>query len=458
MDKFDYSSPIDYRYCSVELLDLLSENAFVGFKAEVEVALARTLSEYEICSQEDVKEIHMASLEVTTEGVYAEERRIGHDIRAQVNEIQERVGNQAKPFVHMSATSFDISDTANAARYKLAVERVFLPKLVRLHKTLMELAEREADTVQIGRTHGQHAVPITFGFAIALYVERVGNCIVAIKEAADNIVGKFSGAVGAYNASSLFFEDPENFEAHVLEKMGLYPAGHSTQIVPPESRTRLFNEICMLASVLANLADDMRQLQRTEIGEVGEPFEANQVGSSTMPQKQNPINFENVKSMWKIVQGLLLTAHLDQISEHQRDLTNSASGRTYVEIIAYAYSMVKRMSRVMSKLTVNRENMEKNLAMEGDFILAEPLYIMLASLGHPDAHEKVRQMRLRAQEIQTSLGSVIEADDELKSYLAQMTDRQRAILSDPHKYIGIAPEKARSTVARWRNTLEDLGY
>ena len=328
---FNGKSPLDYRYSEPELNKYLSEEGFTRYKLNVEMALIQSLIERGLCDIET--EIQKACDDITTEEIYAEEDRIHHDIRALVNCVQKRVSDEARPYVHMTATSFDISDTANAARYKDAVEMQLLPRLIDLEEILIALTKREAETVQIGRTHGQHAVPITFGFAMGLYVERLGGCIEKIKATTDEMVGKFSGAVGAYNASALFFDDPEEFEEQVLEKMDLQPAGHSTQIVPPESRTRLFSEICIMTSVLANLADDMRNLQRTEIAEVGEAFAKGQVGSSTMPQKRNPINFENVKSLWKIMEGHRLTLALDQISEHQRDLTNSASGRIYVEII-----------------------------------------------------------------------------------------------------------------------------
>src|SRR5262249_29305451 len=153
--------------------------------------------------------------------------------------------------------------------------------------------------------------------------------------------GKFAGAVGAYNASSLFFPDPEAFEVDVLKEMGLRPAEQSSQVTPNEPVVRLLAEITIACGIMANLADDMRHLQRTEIGEIGEEFEAAQVGSSTMPQKRNPINFENAKSLWKIIVPRVTTAFMDQISEHQRDLTNSASARTYGETILYAVSMAE---------------------------------------------------------------------------------------------------------------------
>ena len=453
-DRFDCISPADYRYWDEEVACYLSENGFTRYKLLVELALVRILHRYKFCSQKVVKEVRRVCSQITTDEVYEEEDRIGHDIRALVNCIRAKVSESAKPYIHMTATSFDISDTANAARYKDVVEQVLVPALLGLEKVLINITLREAKTVQIGRTHGQHAVPITFGFALAEYVSRLGGSIEVLKSLASELPGKFSGAVGAYNASSLFFEDPEGFEAEVLAELGLTPAEHSTQIVPSEALTRLLCEITITAGVLANLSDDMRNLQRTEIGEVGEEFEAAQVGSSTMPQKRNPINFENAKSCWKIVMPRIMTVFMDQISEHQRDLTNSASARTYGEIIAYVVSTVKRLARTMNKLTVDHVNLERNLAMQKGLVVAEPLYIILAAQGHPDAHEKVRILTLQAQREKRPLEEVVMNDTELKGYLEKMTPHQQQILSNPSLYTGIAAKKAKKVAEQWKQKLE----
>ena len=450
---FDNISALDFRYWDEATADYLSENGFTKHKLLVEIALMKTLYKRGLCSKKVVEEVEAACAKVTTQEVYEEERRIGHDIRALVNSIQAKVSDKAKPYVHMMATSFDIVNTANALRYKNVVNNVVYPALVELEEVLIAITLREAETVQIGRTHGQHAVPITFGFAMAEYVSRLGNSMTLLKTLAQALPGKFSGAVGAYNASSLFFDDPEEFEKEVLAELGLTPAEHSTQITPPEATTRLFCELTITASILANLADDMRHLQRTEIGEIGEEFGAKQVGSSTMPQKRNPINFENVKSLWRIVLGRITTVFLDQISEHQRDLTNSASGRTYSEIICYVVSMVKRLTRTMRKLQVDHKNLKKNLGMQKGLIAAEPLYIILASMGHPDAHEKVRSLTLQAQEEQRPLEEVALDDPAIESYVKKMTPYQREILSNPSLYSGIAAKKASKIAGYWQKKL-----
>ena len=452
-DVFNSISPVDFRYWDEEVAYYLSENGFTRYKLLVELALVKALCRRGVCPEKVVKEVKLACGQIITAEVYAEEDRIRHDIRALVNCIRAKISDTAKPYIHLAATSYDIVDSANAARYRDVVKQILIPLLIELERVLISIALREAETVQIGRTHGQHAVPITFGFAIAGYVSRLGNCIESLKKLALELPGKFSGAVGAYNASSLFFDDPETFETEVLAELDLKPAECSTQIVPPESLIRLFCEIIVVAGVLANLADDMRHLQRSEIAEVGEEFEETQVGSSTMPQKRNPINLENVKSCWKIVLPRILTIFMDQISEHQRDLTNSASGRTYGEVIAYVVSTAKRLTRTMRKLKVDRQNLKKNLELQKGLIVAEPLYIILAALGHPNAHEKVRKLTIQAQREKRSLQELISNDLEVQSYLKKMTSYQRKILSDPSLYTGIAAKKAKKVATHWAKKL-----
>lgn len=452
---FDCVSPLDYRYKDTQVDHFFSENALTRYKLRVEQALIRVLHLRGICAKQHLAEIITACARVTTREVYDEEKRIGHDIRALVNCICAYVSDEAKPFVHMTATSYDVIDTANALRFRDGVKELLLPVLAGLVGKLADIALRESDTVQIGRTHGQHAVPITFGYVVAGYTDRLGNCLLKIQECAGDLCGKFSGAVGAYNALSLLVSDPEEFERDVLREAGwILPAEHSTQIVPPEPMIRLMSEIMVMMGVLANIADDMRHLQRTEISEVGEMFEVDQVGSSTMPQKRNPINFENIKSLWKIAVGRMTTLFMDQISEHQRDLTNSASARTYGEIIAYAVSATKRMSRIMNTLVVDKAAIKRNLELQDGQIAAEPLYIILASLGHPDAHERVRQLTLHCEKNGISLEHAMQGDDELRSYMNKMAESQRRAIQDPSLcYTGIAARKARFIAQGWKNEL-----
>lgn len=452
-DFFSAVSPLDHRYRDSDAEQYFSDAAYLSYKLKVELALIKALAKRGVCPKSVVTEVEGALKLVALEEVEMEEAKVKHDIRALVNVIRSKVSDEAKPYVHMTATSYDIIDTANAARFRDATKEAVVPTLKALEKVLIDLAIREAETAQVGRTHGQHAVPTTFGYALAHYVSRLGGSILALEALADELTGKFSGAVGAYNSSSLFFDDPEEFEKDVLSELHLKPVETSTQVTQPEPMVRLLAEVTIAAGILANLADDMRHLQRTEIGEVGEEFAAAQVGSSTMPQKRNPISFENVKSLWKIIVSRVALPFMDQISEHQRDLTNSASGRTYGEILAYLIVMAKRLERAMAKLSVDRKRLSENMDRGKGLIAAEPLYLILASLGHPDAHEKVRTLTLSAEASHTSLGDAVMADEEIKAYFARMTDVQKKIIENPSLYTGVAAKKAERVASAWKKKL-----
>jgi adenylosuccinate lyase len=274
-----------------------------------------------------------------------------------------------------------------------------------------------------------------------------------VKTASDNLVGKFSGAVGAYNASSLIFEDPEGLEKEIVKSLSLKPAEISTQIVPPEPLTDFLHSIISSFGVLANYARDMRNLQRSEIGEVGEPFEEEQVGSSTMPQKRNPINFENVESAWKKFMPQMMTTYLDQVSEHQRDLTNSLTQRYIPELLVIFDASIKRMVRITKKLRVDEINMRRNFEMNRDKIIAEPLYILLAFYGHPNAHLHIKKLTEESYKTSKSLYEIVVQDESLQPYLEKFNSAQNEILRDPSKYTGMAHKKTEKIAELWEKRL-----
>jgi adenylosuccinate lyase len=259
--------------------------------------------------------------------------------------------------------------------------------------------------------------------------------------------------VGAYNASGIFFEDADEFEREVLAELALEPSTHSTQIVEPEYVADFVHALVSCFGVLANLADDLRHLQRTEIGEVAEAFEKGQVGSSTMPHKRNPWNFENVKSMWKKFMPQMITVYCDQISEHQRDLSNSCSQRFIPEIIAALVSTVDRLRRVCGRLVTDKEAMQRVFDMTGGMVAAEPAYILLAAYGHPGAHEVMRELTLEAQSSGKPLWDLIQRSEGLAPYLERMTDRQRDMLRDPTNYCGLSVEKTEKVCGYWEKEL-----
>lgn len=458
-NRFDAISPIDFRFYGgdeklfKELHPFLSEDATIRYKARVEGALAQAMAKAGLCDQKSADAISAAAATVTPAEVAEEELKTRHDIRALVNIIQSRVPNEAKRFVHLGATSYDIVDTANALRYRECIERVVVPKLAAVVASCISIAEAEAETGQIGRTHGRHAEPITFGFAIAEYVSRLGGRTLKLGEAARALPGKLSGAVGAYNAMGLVSSDPRDLEKKFLRGLKLKPSSHSTQIVEPEGWSDLAHACVTALGVMANLADDLRNLQRSEISEVAEAFTSDQVGSSTMPHKRNPVSFENVKSLWKAMAPRVLTTYLDQISDHQRDLTNSASQRFLGEILATLAYAAGRLASSLDGIRVDRERLKANLASARGGVVAEPLYVLLAKYGHPDAHEAVRRLTLEAERSGRSVLEIAVLDDDLRAALGKLSSEERRVLDHPEDYRGLSAEVARDVATEWRQKL-----
>lgn len=461
-------SPLDHRYWESnseifdQLSEILSEEAAVRYCARVEAAIARAHLRREGLLTDSLSEaLERAALEIDPARVAAEEAKTQHNIRALVNVYQQLVPAVARPYVHLAATSVDVLDTASSMKVRDAVERVLLPLIVNVGRRLCTLADEHADTVQIGRTHGQFAVPVTFGFAMAEYAGRLAKSAQAIDRLSSDLRGKFAGAVGAYNALRIVTESPIDLESEVITSLGLKPGDQSNQLVEPEYMLRVLLECNVAFGILANLADDMRNLQRSEISEVREAFDPSQVGSSTMPHKRNPWNWEHIKSLWKAFAPRVMTFYMDQISEHQRDLTNSASSRFVAEYLAGLAAAFNRAQRVLRRVEPDIDAMGENIARAGDLSLAEPAYILLALAGNSDAHERVRIATLGAAQRRESLVRVLQEDQPLWQMLSDECEQRLGVSADRFfgdvtEYIGIASQKARATVGLARERLDGI--
>jgi adenylosuccinate lyase len=460
-------SPIDHRYSISEqelfdqLVPWLSEEASVAacVKAETALVIAH-LSVRGRLTAGLRADLEKAAAQIESAEVYAEEEKTRHNIRALVNVIKQKVPPDTAPLVHLGATSVDILDTSLSWRMKGVTREVVLPQLKRLEKLLCAFAGREAETPQVGRTHGQHAVPITVGFAMAEYVSRLGKSILEIERLSGQLKGKLAGAVGAYNATSMIVKDPEELERVYLAEMGLEPSEHSTQLVEPEYLLRLLLEFNTAFGIIANLADDLRNLQRSEIGELREGFASDQVGSSTMPQKRNPWNSEHVKSLWKAFMPRVMTFFMDQISEHQRDLTNSASQRFTADYVTGFCLAVSRMAGVIEGLGADRDRLAANLNGGGiaGGVLAEPAYILLAESGVSDAHELIRKITLKAEKESLSFAQALASEPETLGRIgAKMAELglvhsaadALAWFEKPEQYCGLAAKKAKQLAEKY---------
>jgi adenylosuccinate lyase len=466
-------SPIDHRYSLSEstvydnLASRISEQASIVSCARAEIALVKAhLAVRGELTDALVDKLDAVAATIDPAAVYAEEEKTKHNIRALVNVLKTMVPAEVAPLVHLGATSVDILDTALAVRMRDCVQQVVLPELRELEIQLCSIVDREAGTPEVGRTHGQHAVPITFGFAMAEYVSRLGKSIVEIENRSNDLRGKLAGAVGAYNATSMIVKDPEDLECRYLSYLGLKPSEHSTQLVEPEYLLRLLLECNVAFGVIANLADDLRNLQRSEVGEVFEYFSSTQVGSSTMPQKRNPWNSEHVKSLWKAFAPRVMTFYMDQISEHQRDLTNSASQRFTADYLAGFTFAVARMKSVVSGLQADREGMARNLAGAGGKVkggvLAEPAYILLAESGISDGHEVIRKITLDAETNGITFYDALKKNGDAFGRITAQLEKlgiedPAGFFANPERYRGLAAQKAARLAKKYSELMKAAG-
>ena len=468
---YENLSPLDHRYYISnrkefsELSRYLSESANIRYCALVEAALLKTHITFFLDNdKEKMEAVDKIVEEIDCDEVYREEEKTQHNIRALVNVITKKVPSELQPYVHLGATSVDILDTSLSLRIRDAVRRVILPLLLEVLDRLITLAEENAETPQAGRTHGQLAVPITVGFAFSEYVARLGKSILEIERRSQDVRGQLSGAVGAYNATSLMVDDPVAFEKEFCTFLNLKPSEYSNQLIEPEYTLRLLLEINVAFGIIANLADDLRNLQRSEIAEVKEAFGKQQVGSSTMPHKRNPWNSEHVKSLWKAFFPRVMSFFMDQISEHQRDLTNSASSRFIADYLSGFTAAAARLRKVLSNLTVDHEKLAYNLSLNGDMPLSEAAYILLAVSGVPEAHEIVRKITLECEEQGVRL---VEQLQKYSEYWEKIENQLKITVnipaeeffSKPEYYCGKAAERAKQIAAKYRkvhNSIQEV--
>ena len=411
--------PGNPRYQPKDLQSVFGYDNLFRAVAEVEIATMKTLVEIGVIPEADITSLTPAVeqelLAIPTTEVDDMERKVTkHDIRAWVRIAQSKVDPGLRRWIHVPLTSYDALDTARALQFVRGHEVVkrLTDKVI---GRFIEQVKLFAETPQIGRTHGQHALPITAGFWFATTLSRILTNIQSANSAAEKLVGKISGAVGVYNAQvglgiSARSGD-RTFEERVLEKLGLKPAPISTQVLPPEPLADYLFACVKLSASFGQFGRDGRHLMRTEIAELGEPFEKGQVGSSTMAHKRNPINFENLEGTWIKNQAEFGKVLATMVSEHQRDLVGSSIARDFPTIVVNLVNQLNTLLReaggkpFISRISVDEASLKRNFEAQGDVILAEPIYIALQMAGYEgDAHELVNHVAMPyAKEHGTSL-------------------------------------------------------
>lgn len=459
------SLPGNPRYQPKDLQGIFGYDNLFQSIARVEIATMRTLAEIGVIPQADIafltSDVEKELLAITTSEVDVVEREVTqHDIRAWVQIAQGKVNPKLRRWIHVPLTSYDALDTARALQF---VEGHTVVKDLTC-KVIGHFADHVinfADVPQIGRTHGQHALPITVGFWFATVLSRILANIQTADSAAEKLVGKISGAVGAYNAQvGLGIAErcgTKTFEARVLEKLGLKPAPISTQILPPEPLANYLFACFELSATLGQFGRDSRHLMRTEISELGEPFEEGQVGSSTMAHKRNPISFENLEGTWIKNQAEFFKVMMTMVSEHQRDLVGSCVARDFPTIVVNVVSQLNTLLRAkkgkppfIARVTVDRAAVKRNFDTQGDVILAEPVYIALQMAGYEgDAHHLVNHGAMplvRSKGISLLEATKFALQEEGISMATFVWDciptSTIAMLANPENYTGHASMKA----------------
>ena len=434
--------PIDYRYGSEEMRRIFEEESKLQKLLEVEAALARAHAKLGNIPEEAAKEISKkaSTKYVKLKRVKEIEEEIDHDLMAVVLALAEVCGEAGK-YVHLGATSNDIIDTATALQFKEAlaiVER----DLEELKNILLQKAEEYIDLVCVGRTHGQHAVPTTYGLKFAIFAMEIKRHLERLREMKKRLlVGQMTGAVGT---QASFGDKGIEIQELVMKDLGLGKVEVSNQLIQRDRYAECFALLALISATLDKMGREIRNLMRTEIAEVAEPFrEDKQVGSSTMPHKRNPINSEKVCGLARVIKSNIFVA-LENVSlEHERDLTNSSPERCIIpESFVLLDEILKTMKKVMKGLKIFPENVEKNLMLTKGLNLAEAVMIELTKKGmsRQEAHELLRRLSIKAFEENKGLKEVLLESKEARAYLS---DEDIERVTNPKNYIGTAIEQVR---------------
>ena len=431
--------PLDYRYGDEGFKHIWSELGRHERQLEVERALIWAHMQLGKVSQEDYDAVAAIANPdaVTKERVSEIEAETRHDIMALTKAMAEAAGD-AGWCIHLGATSNDIVDTAVALQLRDSI--VLLRKqLCALIAECANVAERERDTVMLGRTHGQAAVPITFGLKAAVWLDELRRQLIRLDEAAPRIaVGKFLGAVGTGAAQG---ENARELQRLIMTHLGLGVPLATTQVV---GRDRYIEYVSWLANVAAScekILQEIRNLQRSEIQEAGEGFDVKkQVGSSTMAHKKNPIKSENASGLARIVRSMIIPTYENALLWHERDLANSSSERfTLSHGSALCEDVIKKTRQVLTNMWVDADRCLENIKSQRGLVMAEKVMIELVEHGIPrdEAHEILRSASFEAVDKKIELIDVCSRTPEIAA--AFSADELEAMF-DPKNHIGVSGE------------------
>jgi adenylosuccinate lyase len=400
------------RYSRPQMKKIWSDENKFNKWLQVEIAVCEAWSEVGTVPKEAIPKIKTATCDLDR---MAEILKVTHhDVTAFLQAVAEGLGEESR-FIHLGLTSSDIMDTALSLQLKEA-SKILSHDIAELISVLEDKAIEHKRTLMIGRTHGVHAEPITFGLKLALWAQEMKRNAVRLAEAEKAIsVGKISGAVGTYATVSPEVEDS------ACRKLGLTAAPISSQIIQRDRHAQFLTTLAIAAGSLEKFATEIRSLQRTEVLEAEEPFAAGQTGSSAMPHKRNPELCERVCGLARLMRGNALTSMENIALWHERDISHSSNERIILPdsclVLDYVLSI---FTPVMKGLLVYPENMRRNLELTQGLVFSQRVLIALIDKGlsRQDAYKLVQNNAMKAWKDRTSFLGLLKADSEVKAHLS----------------------------------------
>jgi adenylosuccinate lyase len=393
------------RYTRPEMGRIWSEENSFQKWLDIEILAAEALAQIGKVPKAAISRIRK-NARFNVERIREIEREVKHEVIAFLSSVAESIGDDAR-FLHLGMTSSDVMDTAAA---------ILIEDVQSLMKVLRRQAYKYKSTVMIGRTHGVHAEPITFGLKFALWHQEMDRNLVRLRKAVEDIsVGQISGAVGTFAQIS------PKVEAYVCKKSGLKPALISNQIIQRDRHAYYFATLAVIASSLEKFAVEIRHLQRTEVQEAEEPFTPGQKGSSAMPHKRNPILSENVSGLARLMRSYALAALESVALWHERDISHSSVERVIAPDATIALDfMLRRMTYVLGELCVYPENMKRNLEKSGGAVFSEGVLLALVNKGvsRDAAYRMVQRHALKVARDGGELKDELLKDREIATYLS----------------------------------------
>ncbi|HXE81521.1 MAG TPA: adenylosuccinate lyase [Vicinamibacterales bacterium] len=408
------------RYTHPEMGRIWSDQRRFEAWLQVEIAAAEAMAAAGIIPHEAARDIRERGA-FSIERIAEIERVTQHDLIAFTTAVAERVGPSAR-WLHFGLTSSDVVDTALALQMLEAVDLI-LADLSALAAAVRQRAEEHRATPMIGRTHGVHAEPMTFGLKLALWYAEIGRHIGRLRRARETVrVGKISGAVGT------FAHLPPTIEADVCRRLGLEPAPVSSQVIQRDRHAELLTTLALVAASLEKFAVEIRGLQKTEIGEVEEPFAKGQKGSSAMPHKRNPIGCEQITGLARLLRANAMAALENVALWHERDISHSSVERVILpdSFIALDH-MLRRMTSIVQGMVVHADRMRENLERSHGVVFSGQVLLELATRGvsREQAYAWVQRNAMRATDERRPFKDLLLADPEIMAVLTR-DDIERA--------------------------------